>query len=209
MQARTASIATSSTRGPRSPTTPRSAPELRLGAPVTTAGTEKFYSNGLDLDWIGTLEGEDGSRFIADVVRLLGRVLGLGLPSVAAINGHAFAGGAMLALAHDFRVMREDRGYFCLPEVDLGLPLAAGMSALIKTRLWGTTLRDLLLTGMRIGGIEAATRGIVDHAEPPTNVLPKAIEIAASLAAKNRATYGALKENLYGDSIAMMRRGTL
>src|SRR5262249_29524710 len=98
-------------------------------AALVTIGTEKFYSNGLDLHWIaGEGAGED---FLASVLRLLGRVLGFPLPTVAAINGHAFAAGAMLALAHDFRVMRADRGYFCLPEVDINLPLAPGMTALI------------------------------------------------------------------------------
>lgn len=176
---------------------------------VTIGGNDKFYSNGLDLDWLGGINEAEGREFIGDVIRVLGRLLGMAVPSVAAINGHAFAGGAMLALAHDFRVMRSDRGYFCLPEVDLGLPLGAGMAELIKARLWGTTLRDLVLTGMRIGGEEALSRGVVDHAVPQDQVLAKAIEVAAGLAAKNRAAYGALKRNLWGDSIDLMRKGTI
>lgn len=176
---------------------------------VTVGGSDKFYSNGLDLEWLGGINEAEGREFIGDVIRLLGRVMGMAVPTVAAINGHAFAGGAMLALAHDFRVMRSDRGFFCLPEVDLGLPLGAGMATLIKTRLWGATLRDLVLTGVRVGGEEALDRGVVDHALPLEQVLPKAIEIAAALAAKNRAAYGALKQNLWGDSIDVMRKGTI
>lgn len=176
---------------------------------VTTGGSDKFYSNGLDLDWLAGQDDAEAHGFIADVIRLFGRVLGMAVPSVAAINGHAFAGGAMLALAHDFRVMRADRGFFCLPEIDLGMPLAAGMSELLRARLWGNTLRDLVLTGMRVGGNAAAERGIVDHAEPADQVLPRAIALAAGLAAKNRKAYGALKRNLWGDSIDILRRGML
>src|SRR4051812_29751318 len=74
---------------------------------VTTA-TGKFFSNGLDLDWLGA----NGDRFrdYADAVQnLLARFLALEVPTVAALQGHTFAAGAMLALAHDFRVMRADR----------------------------------------------------------------------------------------------------
>src|SRR5215831_8452886 len=84
---------------------------------LVTTGTGKFYSNGLDLDWIGSPDCTDRPAFIADVQRLLARVLGFPRPIVAAANGHVFAAGAMLLLAHDFSVMRSDRGYFCLPEV--------------------------------------------------------------------------------------------
>ena len=98
------------------------------------------------------------------------------VPTVAAMNGHAFAAGAMLALAHDYRVMRGDRGFFCLPEVDIKIPLAPGMNALIKCRLSPTVFRDTILTGRRIGGMEAKELAIVDEAVPLDQVLPKAKE---------------------------------
>jgi enoyl-CoA hydratase/carnithine racemase len=74
----------------------------------------KFYSNGLDLAWMGT-DGVDAIAFVRTVHKLLGGCSASPRPTVAALNGHAFAGGGMLALAHDFAVMRADRGYFCLP----------------------------------------------------------------------------------------------
>ena len=75
--------------------------------------------------------------------------------TVAAINGHAFAGGAMLATAHDHRVMREDRGYWCLPEVDLGLPLTPEMFGVLEAHLPRQALADAALTGRRYSGPEA------------------------------------------------------
>src|ERR1017187_9640538 len=88
-------------------------------AALVTTGEGKFYSNGVDLDWLAT-RGENAAAFLDDVHRLLGRILGFPAITVAALNGHAFAAGAMFASAHDFIVMRQDRGYWCLPEVDLG-----------------------------------------------------------------------------------------
>src|SRR6185295_6804204 len=127
---------------------------------VTTGGHEKFYSNGLDLDWMGQAGMDRANAFLPEAIRPLGRVLASPVPTVAAVNGHAFAAGGMLMLAHDFRVMRSDRGFFCLNEVDLGLPLAPGMTALVKSRLGIDTFRDAVLTGARIGGSDAARRGI-------------------------------------------------
>jgi len=176
---------------------------------VTTGGSEKFYSNGLDLAWLSGDGQSEGGAFISAVLRLFGRVLVYPLPTVAAINGHAFAAGAMLALAHDYRVMRADRGFFCLPEVDIKLPLAPGMTALIKNRLSQATFRDAILTGARIGGSDAATRGIVDEAVPGADVLAHAIARAAALAEKDRQIYGTLKRGMYGDVLAILEHGSL
>jgi enoyl-CoA hydratase/carnithine racemase len=166
---------------------------------VTVGGQEKFYSNGLDLDWLGGDGQSEAPHFVEAVVALLVRVAGLGVPTVAAINGHAFAAGAMLALAHDFRVMRADRGFVCLNEVDIGLPLHPGMVAVVKSRLTPVVFRDMILTGARIGGADAVSRGIVDEAVPLADVLPNAIARAAALAAKDRQTYAALKRGMYAD----------
>lgn len=171
---------------------------------VTTGGQEKFYSSGLDLGWLAGDGQSEGGAFIRSVLRLLGRVLVFPIPTVAAINGHAFAAGAMLALAHDFRVMRADRGFFCLNEVDIKLPLAPGMTKLIHSRLSPTSFRDVILTGARIGGNEARDRGIVDDAVPAEEVLPRAVARAAALADKDRSIYGTLKRGMYADVLPLL-----
>jgi enoyl-CoA hydratase/carnithine racemase len=174
---------------------------------VTIGGEQKFYSNGIDLAWL-TGEGKsEWSKFLDALLKFLGRVLAFPLPTVAAINGHAFAAGAMLALAHDFRVMRADRGFFGLPEVDLKIPLEPGMTALIKSRLSAPVFRDLILTGARVGGIEAKERGIIEEAVPADQVLPRAIARAAALANKDRQTYGKLKRGMYAEALALLEGG--
>ena len=115
---------------------------------LVTTGAGKFFSNGLDLDWMAEA-GDDAGPMVADVQRLLGRLLRLPAVTVAAVNGHAFAAGAMFASAHDYLVMREDRGYWCLPEVDLGLPLTPAMYAVMAAKLPHATLHDAILSGRR------------------------------------------------------------
>ena len=88
---------------------------------LVTTGGAKFYSNGLDLDWL-TAHGDQTQWYVGRVQGMLARVLTLPVPTAAAVVGHAFGAGAMLALAHDFRVMRADRGYFCFPEATSASP---------------------------------------------------------------------------------------
>jgi enoyl-CoA hydratase/carnithine racemase len=176
---------------------------------VTTGGEEKFYSNGLDLTWLVGVGEKERDQFVKSVLKLLGRLMAFPIPTVAAINGHVFAAGAMLALTHDFRVMRADRGFFCLPEVDINIPMAPGMTALIKSRLSPNVFRSCILTGARIGGIEAKALGIVDEAVPAEQVLPQAIARAASMANKGRDIYGSLKRGMYAEAIALLESGAI
>lgn len=164
---------------------------------LVTTGTGKFYSNGLDLDWIST-HADQWAAYVDRVHGLFVRVLSLPMPTVAAINGHAFAAGAMLTLAHDFRVMRADRGYFCLPEVDLRLPFTPGMSALIQARLPTLVAHEAMLTGRRYGGSDAATAGIADRAVPETEVLPSALDLVTPLTAKDGSTITKIRTEMYG-----------
>jgi enoyl-CoA hydratase/carnithine racemase len=166
---------------------------------LVTTGSGKYYSNGLDLDWLMAGEGTDG--FIDEVHRLFGRILGFPAFTVAAVNGHAFAGGAMLACAHDQIVMRADRGYWCLPEVDLGLPLTPAMYATVEAHLPRTTLAEATLTGRRYGGEDAVAAGIAAVAVHEDEVLATAVAAAAAMASKDRAVLRAHKALLYGDAV--------
>jgi enoyl-CoA hydratase/carnithine racemase len=164
---------------------------------LVTTGTGKFYSNGLDLDWVTQNPGEWGP-YLDRVHGLFARLLTLPMPTVAAFNGHAFAAGAMLGLSHDYRVMRADRGYFCLPEVDLGMPFTPGMCALIQARLPKVVAHEAMVTGRRYGGEDAASVGIVHEAATEADVLPTAISLAAPLAGKDGATIAKIRTNMYG-----------
>lgn len=170
---------------------------------LVTTGAGKFYSNGLDLAWMGT-DGVDAIAFVRTVHKLLGRVLGFPRPTVAALNGHAFAGGAMLALAQDFSVMRSDRGYFCLPEADLGIPFTAPMTALIAARIAQPALHEACTTGRRYGASDALAAGIVAAVADEAEVLPMAVARAEALAGKEASTLRAIKRGLYAQALHLL-----
>jgi len=171
---------------------------------LVLTGDGKFFSNGLDLAWMSG-EGRDrAGEVVTGMLSIFARLLSSPVPSVAALNGHAFAGGAMLALACDFRVMRTDRGFFCIPEIDLGLPLHPGMASLIQARLPKLTAHEAIVTGRRYGGAEALAKGIVDHAAPSVDLVAKAMSIASPLAGKNRAVMQTHKRLLYAETLRLL-----
>jgi enoyl-CoA hydratase/carnithine racemase len=124
------------------------------------------------------------------------------LPTVAAINGHAFGIGGIMALAHDQRVMRDERGWFCLPEVDLGLSFHPFMQALINARLPARTAQEAILTGRRYDAAAARAAGIVDETAPGDDLLARATELVEPWTGKQPATVGALKAQLHAPVVA-------
>ena len=109
------------------------------GALITSATDSKFFSNGLDLYWMQAPEdhrdGGDREVFGKEFMYLMGRFITLPIPTVCALNGHTFGAGFMFALSHDFRIMREDRGFICANEMQLGLPIPRPELALFKHKI--------------------------------------------------------------------------
>jgi Delta3-Delta2-enoyl-CoA isomerase len=173
-------------------------------AALVTAADGKYWSTGLDLDWLGA-NPDTAQAFLDDVQRTLARVLLLPTATVAAIQGHAFAAGAMLALAHDVRVMREDRGYFCLPEVDLPLPFTPGMAALIQAKLDPSVAHEAMTTGRRYGGGDAAAVRIVAAAVEEAAVVTDATARSQAIGGKHAATLATIKEQMYGAAATLLR----
>ncbi len=170
---------------------------------VTTA-TGKFFSNGLDLDWLGQ-NSDKVDDYVAQVHELFAQALEFPGATVAALQGHTFAAGAMLALAHDRRVMRADRGFFCLPEADINIPFTAGMDALIRCKLTPAAAVEAMLTARRYGGEEALAAGLVTATAAEDRVLADAVELARPLAAKDPGTQAAIKGRMFGPELAVLR----
>ncbi|MBW6437347.1 enoyl-CoA hydratase/isomerase family protein [Actinoplanes hulinensis] len=171
---------------------------------LVTAATGKFFSNGLDLDWLGA-NADQYQPYVISVHELFARLLALPVITVAALQGHTFAAGAMFSLAQDFRVMRADRGYWCLPEADINIPFTRGMSALIQARLTPQAAHEAMTTARRYGAPDAVTAGIVDHAVDEESVRRTAVEIAASQIGKAGPTLGTIKARMYAPVLATLR----
>ncbi len=174
-------------------------------AALVTIGGGKFYSNGLDLDWLGANPTEMGA-YVRRVQELFEKVLTLPVPTVAAVNGHAFGAGAMLAMAHDYRVMRADRGYFCFPEVDIQIPFTPGMNALVMSKLTPRTAVDAMTTGRRYGGDDAVAAGLVDATSTLEDLPSVAADLVRDLAGKDRRTLGTIKATMFADVVTALRR---
>lgn len=172
-------------------------------AALVSTGTGKFYSNGLDLDWLST-HREETTDYVARIQALFATVLTLPMVTVAALNGHTFAGGAMLAVAHDAVVMRVDRGFFCLPEVDIHIPFSPGMAALLQARLPAATAHEAMTTGRRYGGKQALAAGIVQETAAEDDVLALAVARAGALTGKRGDTIGAIKSTMYAHVLAAL-----
>jgi Delta3-Delta2-enoyl-CoA isomerase len=157
---------------------------------------DKIFSNGIDLEWLQPLLIEnqlaEAKGFFYQLNRLFKRLLTYPLVTVAAITGHAFGGGAILACAFDFRFMRSDRGFFCLPEVDVGVPFLPGMIALLRSAIPAHVLREMQLTGVRLTGDACERHHIVQKAGPLDEMLAAGMDFARQVN-KQRAIVAEIK----------------
>ena len=168
------------------------------GAALILAGVDKFFCNGLNLEVLSQLSAEEMQLFGTRMAQIHSRFLVLPCPTVAALNGHAFAGGAFMALSCDYRTMREDRGWFCISEVDVGVPIPKPMMGILQGKLTANTARDAMLTGKRYTAEEAIAAGIADGMAPADELLDQARALASQLATKEPGIFKTLKQTWFG-----------
>lgn len=167
-------------------------------AALVLGGVDKFFCNGLNLEKLTTLAPDEMEQFAKRMAEIHKRFLVLPCPTVAAMNGHAFAGGAFMALSCDYRIMREDRGWFCVSEVDVGVPIPPAMMGILQGKLPANTARDALLTGKRYTADEAIAAGIADGRAPMDEVLEQAKALACQLGTKEPGIFKTLKQTWFG-----------
>ena len=167
-------------------------------AALVLTGVDKFFCNGLNLEKLMTLAPEEMEQFGKRMAEVHKRFLVLPCPTVAAMNGHAFAGGAFMALSCDYRIMREDRGWFSVSEVDVGVPIPPAMMGILQGKLPANTARDALLTGKRYTADEAIVAGIADGKAPMEELMEQAKALASQLATKEPGIFKTLKQTWFG-----------
>ncbi len=172
---------------------------------VTASASEKFFSNGLDLEWLsseGEHKGGDRKAFGGEFMELMGRIITLPVPTVCAINGHAFGAGFMSALCHDFRIMRSDRGFICANEVELGMMIPNPEIALFRHKIPMNAFFETVQLARRWTGPDALAAGIVQQTAELETLLDNAKAKAEELSrlGANRKIYGQMKENIYGEN---------
>jgi enoyl-CoA hydratase/carnithine racemase len=172
---------------------------------VTASADPKFFSNGLDLDWIGGLaeHDPDGERaaFSDEFMKLMARLITFPVPTVAAVGGHAFGAGMMCALCHDVRIMRADRGFLCANEMQIGFRIPTPELALFRHKLSGSAFFETVQLARRWTGESALAAGVVQQTAS-AEALPGAARALAEQYAPlgaHRSLYAEQKERLFGE----------
>lgn len=172
---------------------------------LITSTDSKFWSNGINLEWIMTKPASYWSMFGHMLDKFYLRFALLNMPTVGCLTGHTYAAGALLACTLDFRLMRADRGFFCLPEVDINIPFTPIMMQILRSLPDQQALAELIFTGKRVGGEEALKMKIVSATYPEETLPAKSLELAAFLAKKDRKTYTKIKRNWRSNLLALQQ----
>lgn len=163
---------------------------------VITSDHPKTWSNGINLPWMMAQKGDDFKKFVDTLEEVFYRLALLNMPTVGCITGNCYAGGAILATGLDFRIMRQDRGRFCYPEVNIKIPFTEMMVDIIDLLPNKHALKHMALTGIAKTGNECLEDNIVDALFPMETLQQNAIGYAKELAKKDRATYTTIKRSM-------------
>ncbi|KAL4203264.1 hypothetical protein AMTRI_Chr01g127030 [Amborella trichopoda] len=171
---------------------------------LVTTNEGRYFSNGLDLKWIGQNMPSSLKTIQPKFEGLLCKMMKLGLPTIAAINGHAAAGGFMFALVHDYRFMKNDKSVLYMSELDHGMSLPRSLMSVIKEKVPPSCLREVVLRSQKFTASEARTLGLIDGFSGSLEItLEQAMGEANKLATKkwDMEVYASLRCALYPSMI--------
>lgn len=175
---------------------------------VITSNDEKNFSQGIDVEWLmPALQNrmhDEVRQFMYDMDEVFKTLLLFPMPVIAAINGHAFGNGAIMACACDFRFMRADKGFFCFPEVDLSIPFLPGMLAFIKKAIPAHRMNEMILTGRRLTGDDLMNDNIAEQSFPDNASLMEGVLKFAASFDKKRPILAEHKKRMHKEIIEVI-----
>jgi enoyl-CoA hydratase/carnithine racemase len=176
---------------------------------VITSSDPKNFCLGVDIGWMLKIQSEKNfsamTKWLYRMNDVFTAVLMSPVPTIAAITGHAFGNGAMLAGACDFRFMRSDRGYFCFPEIDLGIQFAPSMIEWIKKIMPYHLFIRMKWSGERVGAEELEKYNVIIKAcADADETLKEAIAFAKTFK-KSRKTLAEMKQRTYKHILDVMK----
>jgi enoyl-CoA hydratase/carnithine racemase len=182
--------------------------DSEISSIILTSTDEKNFCQGIDVEWLGQKMQEQDfdsiKQFMHGMNGIFKRILYMPVPVIAAINGHAFGNGAMIACTCDFRFMKKDKGFFCFPEVDISIPFLPGMIKFVRKAIPEYKFNEMILSGKRVGAQELEDNHVIVKASDNAEELQKdAIEFARTFN-KKRGIFGELKKRMHKDIIAAM-----
>jgi enoyl-CoA hydratase/carnithine racemase len=179
-------------------------------AVVIVSSDQKNWSQGIDLEWIMTAFADPARHdeiraFLRGLNSMFTRCLTFPAPVIAAICGHCYGDGAILACACDFIMMRSDRGFFCFPEVDVNIPFMPGMHAVVQKMFPAYKLDEMYLTGRRAGGKELEEHHVaIKSCEGAEALVAEAMAFAGTFH-KSRGVFGEIKRRKHAGILKVFR----
>ncbi len=184
--------------------------DTSIHALVLTSSDEKNFCQGVDVQWLMECFQKKDFQSIKDFMYRMNDVfrtlLLYPVPVIAAINGHAFGNGAILSCACDFRFMRADRGFFCFPEVDLGIPFLPGMIAWVRKAIPQHAFHEWKYTGRRVTAAELEKEHVIIKACADREELWKESIAFAKTFQKKRGIFGEMKKRMHKHIVDIMAK---
>ncbi len=178
-------------------------PQVRA---VVLTGRGRFFSFGFDVPEFLAFSREDFAAYVAAFSGLYTYMFLYPKPLVAALNGHAVAGGCMLALACDSRVMEAGNAKISLNEISFGSTIFAGSAEMLRFRVGNAAATKVLYSGAMYSAEEALSLGLVEEAQPEEAVLDRARRIASDLASRSASAFASIKSLLRRPVAEEMKR---
>lgn len=179
-----------------------------ISAAVIASSDEKNWSQGIDLQWLMERRADDDLNAIRSFIYRMNdvfkKLLLYPMPVIAAINGHAFGNGALLACTCDFRFMRSDKGFFCFPEVDVSIPFLPGMIAFARKAIPEYKYQEMVYTGRRFTAPELEEHRVIRKACRDQDELMKESMDFARTFEKKRGIFRELKKRMYKSIVEVL-----